>query len=125
MLTYTKVTFLLALLNLGNAAPLTAPASGCPAVTIITARASTEAAGEGITGTVAAAIQSMSTQTVARYSVSYPATLTNYAASAASGVAALKSQLTTLVNACPSSKFVLLGYSQGLQTLNPVSNVTS
>src|SRR5215831_10059584 len=58
-----------------------ASGSGCAAVAIITARASTERAGEGIIGAVASGVQSASAQTVSRASVSYPATLQNYASS--------------------------------------------
>lgn len=90
-----------------------APGSGCAQVAIITARASGEAPGEGITGSLVTQIVDSSRQTVSRASVDYPATLTNYASSSAQGVSALKSQLTNEVNACPSAKVVLLGYSQG------------
>jgi hypothetical protein len=98
------------------AAPANAVAasgSGCAAVSIITARASTEAAGEGVTGQLVTAIVNASNQTVSRASVSYPATLQNYASSSLQGIQALTSQLTTLVNNCPNTKVVLLGYSQG------------
>lgn len=90
-----------------------APGSGCAQVAIITARASGEAPGEGITGALVTQIVDSSQQTVSRASVSYPATLTNYASSSAQGVSALKTQLTNEVNSCPSAKVVLLGYSQG------------
>jgi hypothetical protein len=94
-----------------------APGSGCAAVAVITARASGEAAGEGITGALVTQIVNSSTQTVSRASVNYPATLTNYASSSAQGESALKTQLTSEVNACPSTKVVLLGYSQGAQVV--------
>jgi hypothetical protein len=94
-----------------NAVP--APGSGCASVAIITARASGEAAGEGITGALVTQIVNSSSQTVSRASVNYPATLNNYANSSAQGVSALKTQLTNLVNSCPQAKVVLLGYSQG------------
>jgi hypothetical protein len=90
-----------------------APGSGCAQVAIITARASGEAAGEGITGALVTQIVNSSSQTVSRASVTYPATLTNYANSSAQGVAALKTQLTNQVQSCPNQKIVLLGYSQG------------
>jgi acetylxylan esterase len=93
---------------------------GCAAVSIITARASTEAAGEGITGALAQAIQRDSNQTVSRASVSYPATLGNYAGSSRQGIDALKAQLTNLVNSCPNTKVVLLGYSQGAHVVGDV-----
>jgi acetylxylan esterase len=88
-----------------------APGGGCAAVHVITARASTEAPGEGITGALVTQIVNSSRQTVSRASVNYPAN--NYASSSAQGVSALKIQLTNQVNACPNQKIVLAGYSQG------------
>lgn len=88
-------------------------ATTCAAVHIITARASTEAAGEGITGALVDQIINSSTQTITRAAVDYPATLTNYASSSLQGIQNLTSQLTTEVTNCPNEKIVLLGYSQG------------
>lgn len=85
----------------------------CAAVHIITTRASTEAAGEGITGALVDQIIDSSAQTITRASVSYPATLTNYASSSLQGITALTSLLTAQVQNCPDQKIVLLGYSQG------------
>lgn len=89
------------------------PATTCAAVAIITARASTEAAGEGITGNLVTNIINSSKQNISRASVNYPATLNNYNSSSLQGINALKSQLTTEVTNCPNEKIVLLGYSQG------------
>lgn len=97
-----------------------AVSSGCGQVAIITARASTEQPGEGITGALVTQIVNSSSQTVSRASVSYPATLNNYASSSAQGVSALKTQLTNEVNSCPNAKVVLLGYSQGAQVVTDV-----
>ena len=108
-----KSIILLALLPLVLAVPTTPPSGSCAQVGIITARASTEAPGEGIIGTLAAAIQSSSTQTVSRTAVDYPAVLEPYAPSVASGVAAMTADLEAAVKACPDQKTVLLGYSQG------------
>jgi hypothetical protein len=88
-------------------------ATTCADVAIITARASTEAAGEGITGALVTQIIDTSNQNVSRASVSYPATLNNYNSSSLAGINALKSQLTTEVQNCPNEKIVLAGYSQG------------
>ncbi|HEY0483974.1 MAG TPA: cutinase family protein [Kofleriaceae bacterium] len=85
----------------------------CAAVHIITARASTEAAGEGITGALVSQIIASSNQSITRASVSYPATLNNYNSSSLQGINALKAQLTTQVQNCPTQKIVLAGYSQG------------
>ena len=98
-----------------KARAVTAPSSGCAAVNIITARASTEAPGEGITGSLVTQIVNSSTQTVSREAVVYPATLTNYASSESQGVTNAEQELTTAVQNCPNQKQVLLGYSQGAE----------
>lgn len=89
------------------------PITACADVAIITARASTEAAGEGITGNLVDQIIATSNQNISRASVSYPATLNNYNSSSLQGINALKTQLTNEVTNCPNEKIVLLGYSQG------------
>jgi hypothetical protein len=105
--------FLAATAALASPAYAVASSGGCAQVSIITARASTEAAGEGITGALVTQVVNASAQTVSRASVSYPATLNNYANSSLQGINALKTQLTNLVNSCPQTKVVLMGYSQG------------
>jgi hypothetical protein len=95
-------------------------AGGSGQVSNITARASTEAAGEGITGALVTQVVNASAQTVSRASVNYPATLNNYANSSLQGINALKSQLTNLVNSCPNTKVVLMGYSQGAHVVGDV-----
>ncbi len=91
------------------------PASGCAAVNLIVARASTEAAGEGTTQSLATQIVNSSSQTVSQEAVVYPATLTNYASSEGRGVTNAEQELTTAVGNCPNQKQVLLGYSQGAE----------
>ena len=91
------------------------PASGCAAVNLIVARASTEAPGEGTTQSLATQIVNSSTQTVSQEAVVYPATLTNYTSSESQGVSNAEQELTTAVNNCPNQKEVLLGYSQGAE----------
>jgi acetylxylan esterase len=91
------------------------PASGCAAVNLIVARASTEAPGEGITQSLATQIVNSSTQTVSQEAVVYPATLTNYTSSESQGVTNAEQELTTAVSNCPNQKEVLLGYSQGAE----------
>jgi hypothetical protein len=98
-----------------QAGAVTAPSGGCAAVNIITARASTEAAGEGITAGLVTQIVNSSKQTVSREAVVYPATLTNYAGSESQGVTNAEQELTTAVANCPNQKQVLLGYSQGAE----------
>jgi len=96
-----------------SVAALPAPTTGCAAVHVITARASTEAPGEGIIGAVVDRIVSGSRQTVSREAIVYPATLTNYLNSEGQGVTAMKSRLSAKVSSCPNTKIVLTGYSQG------------
>ncbi|HET9893944.1 MAG TPA: cutinase family protein [Streptosporangiaceae bacterium] len=105
----------LAALAAPRASAVTAPSSGCAAVNIITARASTESPGEGITGSLVTQIVDSSTQTVSHEAVVYPATLTNYTSSESQGVTNAEQELTTAVQNCPNQKEVLLGYSQGAQ----------
>ena len=82
---------------------------------LIVARASTEAAGEGITQSLATQIVSSSKQTVSQEAVVYPATLSNYTSSESRGVTNAEQELTTAVRNCPNQKEVLLGYSQGAE----------
>jgi acetylxylan esterase len=91
------------------------PASGCAAVNLIVARASTEAPGEGTTQSLATQIVNSSTQTVSQEAVVYPATLTNYTSSESQGVTNAEQELTTAADNCPNQKEVLLGYSQGAE----------
>ncbi|TGO32068.1 hypothetical protein BHYA_0358g00050 [Botrytis hyacinthi] len=92
--------------------------AACTDIRIITARASTELPGEGIIGSLASAIQLATSKSVTRTSVSYPALLAPYAPSVASGVAAMKADIIAAVDACPSQKIVLLGYSQGAECIS-------
>jgi acetylxylan esterase len=101
-----------------NAVPFTG--TGCAQVHVITARASNEAPGEGISGALVDQIVNTSAQTVSRASVNYPATLSNYASSSSQGVSALKTQLSAQVQACPTQKIVLVGYSQGAHVIGDV-----
>ena len=96
-------------------APVAPVASGCAAVNLIVARASTEAAGEGVTQRLATQIVNSSKQTVSQQAVIYPATLSNYVSSESRGVANAEQELTTAVHNCPKQKEVLLGYSQGAE----------
>lgn len=111
---------LIALVFSATATPIPGPVTGCSAVHVITARASTEAPGEGVIGTVVTVIVDGSAQTVSREAVAYPATLTNYLVSENEGVIAMRAQLAAQVSACPDTKIVLMGYSQGAQVAGDV-----
>lgn len=111
MLPQALLTLTLSLAAL--AAPAPAPAAletrqSCAPVHLLIARASTEAAGEGILSSVADAIVRSSKQTLTRESVDYPALLTPYDTSSQAGTAAVKKQLAAYVARCPASKVVLL-----------------
>lgn len=86
-------------------------ASCATGVHIIVARASTEAQGEGIIGAVASDIKTRipGSDDVA---IVYPALLEPYPPSEADGVSAMTSSIQSYVAQCPSTKIVLLGYSQ-------------
>lgn len=107
----------LSLTSLAIAVPLMEPRAACAPVHIIAARASGEAPGAGIIGTLVSAVIEDSSQSISTSVVVYPATLANYASSSAAGTAALTAQLTAQVAACPSQKIVLVGYSQGAHVI--------
>lgn len=89
-------------------------AQQCPTgsgVGMIVARASTEAPGTGIIGSVADDVASqMPGSTIT--AVDYPATLENYQSSEGTGVAAMTKLVQNFTTSCPESKMVLMGYSQ-------------
>lgn len=116
------------LLTLGLAATATAAPAWLPlfgrqttcvtgnAVYIISARGSTQAAGEGSLSSVSTLIKNALPGSVS-VGLSYPATLDNYESSENTGVVNLKKAITSYATSCPNSKIVLLGYSQGGQVL--------
>lgn len=92
---------------------------------LIVARASGENPGQSIIGAVSRDVQS-SVPGADAEAVDYPASLVPYQASEQEGVA----EMTRLVNeyaaACPESRMVLLGYSQGGQlTLDTLCGTSS
>lgn len=116
----TTLLVLSTLLAGAMASPIPAPTTGCAAVHIITARASTERPGEGIIGAVVSDVVSRSKQTVSREAVDYPALLAPYLSSEVAGVTAMKTLLARQSAACPDTKIVLMGYSQGAQVSGDV-----
>lgn len=95
-----------------------APANGCPDIEVIGARASTERPGLGVLiGPLAQRITRAVPQTVRSTAVDYPATLGNYQGSVRQGVTALAADLARTAAACPETRFVLAGYSQGANVI--------
>ncbi|KAF2755232.1 cutinase [Pseudovirgaria hyperparasitica] len=86
------------------------------AVYIISARGSTQAVGEGSLSQVSTLIKNSLPGSVS-VGLDYPATLDNYESSENTGVVNLKKAITAYATSCPSSKIVLLGYSQGGQVI--------
>ncbi|KAF7884104.1 uncharacterized protein EAF01_011527 [Botrytis porri] len=94
------------------------------AIHMIVARASTEAPGEGIIGSVATMVKASLPGSDSE-AVDYPATLTQYQASEASGVAAMQKLVQAYAEKCPESKMAVMGYSQGAQVAADVMCGTS
>jgi hypothetical protein len=91
----------------------TAPSNGCPDVEIIGARGTTERPGLGvILGPLAQQLTRELPQSVRTTAVDYPASF-NYLPSVRQGVGALAGDISRTAAACPGTKFVLMGYSQG------------
>ncbi|MEV6348088.1 cutinase family protein [Actinoplanes sp. NPDC051851] len=95
-------------------------AGNCPDAHIIVTRASTEAPGTGIIGSLATAVTRASDQTITVEATDYPALLNPYPPSVAAGTRELTSQLTTEVANCPNTKIVMMGYSQGAHVIGDV-----
>ncbi|TVY29324.1 Acetylxylan esterase [Lachnellula hyalina] len=91
---------------------------------MIVARGSTEAAGQGLIGQVATAVQNAVPGSDSE-AVDYPASLTDYLGSEASGVADMTKLIQAYAAKCPDSKIGLLGYSQGGQIVGDVLCGTS
>lgn len=86
-------------------------AISCAPVHLIVARGSFEPQGEGITASLSTAIKKALPGTTSEALV-YPAVIP-YLGSLSKGTANLKDLIAKYTEACPSSKLVLIGYSQG------------
>ena len=118
--------------------PLLLPASvlttGCASVTVIGARGSGQSAGIGrpgqpsgfgeeVAGTAMSAVGLLSLPTTVRYdSLRYPAPNVfgglGYFQSVKKGATQLNAQVVYWARVCPSTKIVLIGYSQGAQAVH-------
>ncbi|BCY08492.1 cutinase [Actinoplanes sp. L3-i22] len=95
-------------------------AGNCPDAHIVVTRASTEAPGTGIIGSLATAVTRASDQTITVEATDYPAALNPYPPSVAAGTQALTAQLTNEATNCPATKIVVMGYSQGAHVIGDV-----
>ncbi|MCO1659162.1 cutinase family protein [Pseudonocardia humida] len=94
-----------------------APADGCAEVETIAVRGTTERQGGGIVaGPLASALQDQLDQTVRTHDLVYPASFA-YQSSKRQGVTALRARLQQTSAACPDTRFVLIGYSQGADVI--------
>lgn len=108
-------------LSAGTRAASTGDQAGnCPDAHIIVTRASTEAPGTGIIGSLATAVTRASDQKITVEATDYPALLNPYAPSVAAGTEALTTQLTDEATNCPDTKIVVMGYSQGAHVIGDV-----
>jgi hypothetical protein len=95
-------------------------AGNCPDAHIVVTRASTEAPGEGIIGSLASAVTRASKQKITVEATDYPAALNPYPPSVAAGTKALTTELTNEAKNCPNTKIVMMGYSQGAHVIGDV-----
>lgn len=117
----------LLLAGLANAAPaVLQERAACNAgVQIICARGTFEAQGFGLQQSVVNAILAKIPNSNAS-AVVYPASPVDITASVGSGVADAQNQINSYAAACPNSKMVVMGYSQGAQVMgNAISGMSS
>ncbi|TDZ28940.1 Acetylxylan esterase 2 [Colletotrichum spinosum] len=86
----------------------------CAPVNIIVARGSLEAQGAGLLGNIANKSAAQIPGAVVTPLI-YPAQLDPYPPSVSAGVANMTNLLNQQIQACPQTKIVLMGYSQGAQ----------
>lgn len=99
----------------------------CPAdggIGMIVARGTYEPVGVGSMGNISSTVAEQLTGSVI-YPVDYPATLDDYPASVAAGVAAATQMIRNYNTDCPGQQLVLFGYSQGAQVMGDVLCGTS
>lgn len=87
------------------------PPAPCAPVQIVVARGSLEAQGAGLLGNIANK-SSMAIPGSIITPLVYPAQLDPYPPSVSAGVGNMTQLLTSQAQACPNTKFVLMGYSQ-------------
>ncbi len=114
-----------ATLTAGSAllAPAAASAEGCPDIEVVFARGTTEAPGLGLVGGsfVVALRGKVGGRSVGAYAVNYPASYDFLAA--ANGANDASAHIQYMIGACPTTRLVLGGYSQGAAVIDVISAV--
>ncbi|MGI9126018.1 MAG: cutinase family protein [Mycobacterium sp.] len=109
----------------GSAVAVAAPAiaDGCPDVEVVFARGTGEPPGVGRVGQalVDTLIPMLGGRSVAVYPVNYPARI-NFLATG-SGATDAENHLGAAANACPATRFVLGGFSQGAAVISMMAGV--
>lgn len=103
-------------LTLATPLPQAAP---CAPIHIMSARGSNQPAGEGptLTPLASAIAAAYPAGTTTREPIVWPAQLFPYDVNSHNGTLAVAAQLTAYAKRCPTSKIVLLGYSQGAHVI--------
>lgn len=97
---------------LALALPQALAQQACAPVNIIVARGSTEQPGVGLMGSISSAAAQQIPGAVVT-PLDYPAQLNPYPPSVAAGVVSMTDLLTQQTAACPQTRLVVMGYSQG------------
>ena len=107
----------------GAALAPTAAAQPCPDVEVIFARGTSEEAGPGRVGVALAEAMKplLGTRTVTLYGVNYPAGR-NFLTTA-EGATDASNRITQMATACPNTKIVLGGYSQGAAVVDMLGGI--
>jgi cutinase len=109
--------------NVSLGALPTASAADCPDIEVVFARGTSEAPGLGLPG--GAFVDSLRSKvggrSVGSYAVNYPATYDFLAA--ANGANDASGHIQYMIGACPSTRLVLGGYSQGAAVIDVISAV--
>ena len=106
-----------------SVAAVPAQATPCPDVELVFARGTSEPAGLGRVGQALSAqlASTLGDRTLGVYPVNYPASYDFLAA--AEGAADATNRLVTMAQSCPSTRFVLGGYSQGAAVVDMLMGI--
>ena len=104
-------------------AAVPAQAAPCPDVELVFARGTSEPAGLGRVGQALSAqlAANLGGRTLGIYPVNYPASYDFLAA--ADGAADATNRMAAMANTCPSTRFILGGYSQGAAVVDMLMGI--